>query len=186
MWLSELFQVGIFATHLTIVLGILYFVLHKDQAQKLITKGKEKGIITAIVIASGGLLGSLLYSYVVQFQACVLCYIQRYILAACLAFLVVAYKTNKRVWVIVSLGATVAGFVVALYNSFLQWFPSVGASSFCNNFGGVSCSIRHVYAFGYITIPVMSLTVFALLLPPILLSLKKSEDIHSKNELTKV
>ncbi len=174
MWLSQLFQVSIFATHIAILLGLLYLVLHKDHAQKLITKGQEKGILSAIVIAIGGLVGSFLYSYVVQFEACILCYIQRYVLAACLVLLIVAYKTNKRIWTVAALATTVVGFVVALYNSWLQWFPLAGANSFCNSFGTVSCSIRHVYAFGYITIPVMSLTVFALLLPPIILSLRKS------------
>jgi len=174
MWLSQLFTVSILATHVSVLLLILYVVLHKDQAQKIITQLKEKGIISAIIIAVGGLAGSLLYSYVVQFQACILCYIQRYILIVCLVMLVVAYKTNKKIWTHAALIVTVVGFTVALYNSWLQWFPLAGANSFCNTFGGVSCSIRHVYAFGYITIPVMSLTVFALLLPPIILSLKKS------------
>ncbi len=53
---------------------------------------------------------------------------------------------------------SVAGFVVALFHTIIDIFPTgldvCGAT-------GPSCLMRYVYEFGYITIPVMSLTILA-------------------------
>jgi hypothetical protein len=50
--------------------------------------------------------------------------------------------------------------LVALYQSFLQWGFNIGiADSGCLSIGG-ECSKIFVNAFGYITIPFMSFTIF--------------------------
>lgn len=173
MWLSQLFEFGILLTHLIIGLIFLYALLHRQQAREIIEKIKGFGDRIALIIATGGVVGSFLYSYVVRYEACVLCYAQRYLLmgVAILLSLAIALKNKTLHWCVMVVG--IVGTLVAGYHALLQWFPTLSESSICNSLGGISCGLRHVYAFGYITIPVMSLTVFVIVLFFLGLKLRK-------------
>lgn len=173
MWLSQLFEIGILLTHLAIALGVLYALLHREQVRALHNKVKNISDTIGLVIAGGGVLGSFLYSYVVRYEACVLCYAQRYLLLGVVVLLSLAVAVKNKVLLWCATAITVIGIVVAFYHALLQWFPTLSESSICNSLGGISCGLRHVYAFGYITIPVMSLTVFALVLFFLIIKLRK-------------
>ena len=173
MWLSQLFEFGILLTHLAIGASLLYAVLHRQQVKEVIEKIKNFGDTIALTIATGGVVGSFLYSYVVRYEACVLCYAQRYLLMGVVVFLSLAVALKNKTLKWCAAGITLVGTLVAGYHTLLQWFPTLSESSICNSLGGISCGLRHVYAFGYITIPVMSLTVFVLVLFFLGLKLRK-------------
>lgn len=118
------------------------------------------------LVALGALVGSLFYSEIVGFEACVLCWWQRAFLYPIVPIMAVALWRGKQkggdrsVFEYVVPLAILAG-VVGAY----QAFANFSGKSFleCTAAEG-ACSKIYVMAFGYITIPTMSLTVVAYIL----------------------
>jgi len=114
------------------------------------------GLLLSLATVSG----SLFYSEVVGFEPCVLCWWQRVTLFPLLVLFAVAmYKKDRGVFKYAIPLSVVTG-VVAIYNAYIQW----GGSPLipCDVSG--SCAKLYVYAYGYITLPTMSLSVVALVL----------------------
>jgi disulfide bond formation protein DsbB len=113
----------------------------------------------AWVVATVTTLGSLYYSEVQDYVPCVLCWYQRiaiYPLAVLLGIAAVRRDVSIRLYVIVQ---AAIGAVIALYNSWIQWFPPEGGSAFCTL--EAPCTQRYVYEFGFVSMPFMALTAFA-------------------------
>lgn len=117
----------------------------------------------SFLILLAALLGSLYYSEIANFPACSLCWAQRvFIYPQVVIFgLALWYKRHDVLLYTSTLSAI--GLGVALYNVYVQSFNA--ASAFCEP-GSIasSCLEKYVEGFGYITIPVMSVTTLALLL----------------------
>lgn len=112
-------------------------------------------------VSLAAVVGSLFYSEVVGFEPCVLCWWQRVFLYPTLVlFALAAWQKDRGIFLYSSTLALLAG-VIALYHSYVY----MGGTSIlpCTALGG-ACSKVFVYAFGYITIPSMSLTVVLYLL----------------------
>ncbi len=113
------------------------------------------------LISFGALTGSLLFSNVIGFVPCELCWIQRiFIYPQAFLFAIALYKKDEAV-VDYSLALSFLGLIVALYHSYIQWG---GGSLIPCTAEGAECSKIFFMEFGYITIPVMSLTAFAYLI----------------------
>lgn len=121
----------------------------------------------AFVLACVGVATSLLYSNVLGYLPCSLCWWQRIFSYPQVILLGIAlWKKDGGAWVY-TLWLSVFGFLVALYQYLLQWglAPEIG----CATTPGVGdCSVRVMLGLGYVTIPMLALTGFGLL---ILLSL---------------
>lgn len=112
-------------------------------------------------IASSALVGSLFLSNSIGFDPCELCWLQRiFIYPQVLLFAIALYKKDEAV-VDYSLSLSFVGFFIALYQSYVQWG---GDSLLPCTAEGAECSKIFFIEFGYITIPVMSLTAFAYLI----------------------
>ena len=111
------------------------------------------------VIFLGAVVGSLIYSNVLGFAPCILCWYQRLVIfpVAFLAFTGNIAKSallRGQVLILSSIG-----FAIALFHRYIELFPQSGVSV-CGP-DGVACDTLYVFEFGYITIPMMSLTVLA-------------------------
>lgn len=143
-------------SHLVLVF-LIVALLNRNSWGKQVFYWVNKYLINlALVISLGAVLGSLYYSNVVGFPPCVLCWWQRVLLFPIPLLLIVGKikKDNNVMQYVVPLALLSA--VIALYQSYVY----LGGSSIlpCTANGG-DCSKIYVLAFGYITIPVMSLTV---------------------------
>jgi len=107
-----------------------------------------------VVVAST--IGSLYYSDGVGFEPCSLCWYQRIALYPLLVILPVGAVTRDRFVARYALPLTAAGAVLALYNYLVQLFPGIEVA--CST--EVSCSTIDVQAFGWLTLPLMSLVAF--------------------------
>lgn len=146
-------------TAVLIVFIVLFFVRNSLSDRIIVWIGK-RALPFSFVFVMAGLLGSLFYSEVVGFEPCVLCWVQRLFLypQAVLLGLALLWKEKSILaytWVLSLLGG-----IVALYHSYTQ----LGGRSFtpCTSNGG-TCAKVFVLEFGFITIPTMSLILFALL-----------------------
>mgnify|MGYP001563931774 FL=1 len=115
----------------------------------------------AFFISLFAVLTSLFYSEVAGFAPCSLCWIQRAFMFPLPFILLFAWIKGNRRTEGVALCLALFGFAVAAYN----WFVQSGGSALVPcPFTGESCARIFFTAFGYITIPVMSLTAFALII----------------------
>lgn len=152
-----------------------YFVNRKDINDAVINFLQKFGVKISLVLVIFGATLTLVYSEVVGYPACYLCWIQRGFIYPQIIFLATALWMKKRWAIVVSLLMSVIGMIVAIYHNLIS---ITGAGDRCGAFGnGVSCSVRYVYEFGYITIPMMSLTIFALLTLLLSISLTKRATI---------
>ncbi len=126
------------------------------------------GFPLAFVVAASGMLVSLLYSEIIGFAPCELCWIQRIFLYPQVIILGLALWKKTRDAGAYCLVLSGIGAVVAAYHFYGQSFnPS--ALLDCGASSGTSCAIRYFVEFGYVTIPLMSLTAFSLLIVSMLL-----------------
>ncbi len=115
--------------------------------------------IFACTVALTAMAGSLFYSEVAQYSPCVLCWYQRILMYPQVLLLGIAIIINDVKGLIYPKALSAAGIILSAYHYYLQ----VGGPSIlpCSAVGFSSeCSERFSTAYGYITIPMMSLTAF--------------------------
>ena len=104
-------------------------------------------------------LGSLFYSEVANFIPCRLCWFQRiamYPLAVIL--FAAALRRDVRGAVLYAIWFPIVGALIAAWHIYIQINPEA-ESAVCKT--GASCAAKWVNEFGYVTIPVLSLTAFS-------------------------
>lgn len=112
-------------------------------------------------IAFAAMAGSLVYSEILDYPPCDLCWYQRIFIYS-LAFLFGhALLKNERVILPYAMTLAIPGALLAFYHHLVQFsfVPSIpcGATA-------VSCSVRFFLEFGYITFPLASFTAFAIII----------------------
>jgi disulfide bond formation protein DsbB len=119
-----------------------------------------QALALAFGVAAVAMAGSLYFSEVAHFAPCKLCWYQRigmYPLVPTLGLAAWRRDTSVRLYsgVLAALGGT-----VSVYHVLLERFPSLesGACEITN-----PCTIIWVRRFGYVTIPTMALSAFALI-----------------------
>lgn len=147
----------VLASHILLVI-LLVSVVQKNRLALWVGRN---ALILGFLVALGAFAGSLFYSEIVGFEACVLCWWQRaFIYPQLVIFAVALWYKDTRAFVY-SFWLTIAAGIVALY----QTYANLGGTSLlsCTSAEG-ACSKIYVMEFGYITIPTMSLTVVLYLL----------------------
>ena len=107
-------------------------------------------------------LGSLYLSEVVHLVPCKLCWYQRiamYPLAVILPMAAFRQDARARLYVVVLAGA---GGAISVYHRLIQAYPSLDTGS-CS-VTGPSCSAPLIKMYGFVTIPYMAMSAFALIL----------------------
>jgi disulfide bond formation protein DsbB len=154
-----------FATLLgnAVFLGLfaLYFVARPLFAL-IKKKGSDYALLCGFLIATASTVGSLLYSEVVGYPACILCWTQRIFMYPLLfLFGLALYRRDRGIipyaLLLASLGAIVASYqwvkdMLAVYTHVSIPCPAVTALP--------SCDKIYVLEHGYITIPMFALNAF--------------------------
>jgi len=110
---------------------------------------------------------SLVYSEVIGYAPCELCWWQRIAIYPQIPLFAIGLitsltaRTGSRELLMTSLFLSGAGAVAAVYHIGLQAFSAPGF--LCVTGGGVSCSERYFNVFGFISFPVLSLIIFLFL-----------------------
>ena len=151
---------------LTVVSEILIFVI----AFSVIFRKKGEWVLhrllrvhapaCAFFVSLFAVLASLFYSEVAGFAPCSLCLVQRIFMFPLPFILLYAWIKGSQRTEGMALLLALCGSAVAAYN----WFIQVGGNAFipCPS-NSESCARIFFTMFGYVTIPVMSLTAFALI-----------------------
>lgn len=131
--------------------------------RNILAKIGSRGLAVGFVVSLLSVIISLIYSDVIGYAPCKLCWIQRIFLYPQVIILGLAIWKKTKDAGSYCLALSTVGAVVAAYQFYGQSFNSniLGA---CAADGGPSCTVRYFVEFGYVTIPLMSLTVFLLLI----------------------
>lgn len=110
------------------------------------------------LIASVSVLGSLFFSYVMEFAPCVLCWYQRIFLFPLVIILAVGLFPFDKSVVKYALPLAVAGWFTAAYHNLL--YAGIIPESIQPCTRGVSCTEEYIDLLGFMSIPMLSLLSF--------------------------
>ena len=127
-------------------------------------------VFLAWLVASVSTLGSLFFSFVLEFAACDLCWYQRICLFPLVVLLARALFPLDLHVVRYALPLTAAGWLLAAYHNLL--FIGIIPASMQPCVKGVSCTEDYLELFGFLSIPLLSLLSFTALMC-ILVALKR-------------
>ena len=165
---------GTVALQIFLVLAILTFFFSKHPFKTIFfTFIGKNSLLIGFLISLAAMVTSLIYSDFIGFDPCKLCWLQRiFIYPQVLLFALAWWKDDRRIDDY-SLVLSIIGLCIALYHKSVE---ITGFSAIPCGVATVSCSKIYVEMFGYITIPVMSLTLFVTLVA--LMALHKYYDRH--------
>jgi disulfide bond formation protein DsbB len=163
-----------FSHYLSLVLGISSIILQffsvlaimvlffGPRENKFLAFIKEHFLVIGFVISFSATAFSLVYSDVIGFLPCKLCWFQRIFIFSQVVLFGMAYiKKDKRV-ARYSFPLLVTGFFITLYHLFIYYFSESAVP--CDP-SGISCSQRLIDELGgYISFPVLALTTFIALM----------------------
>lgn len=154
-----LFNTGVAFGTLVLQIAVLIlgigFICRTSYLSKI---AKYSGLLIAILFSSATVL-SMVYQYGFGYEPCLLCWYQR---IAIIPIAIIAWTGDLKKEILLQkqfLVLGIIGLLIALFHVYIDVVP--GAASICGT-SGVSCTVRYVYEFGYITIPVMSATILSL------------------------
>jgi disulfide bond formation protein DsbB len=128
------------------------------QIQTFLTKNI---LYIALLQSIAALLGSLYYSEIKNYTPCTLCWYQRILMYPLVILIAVGILRRDKKLDLYILPMTILGGLIAFYHILLQKGILPEAIAPCTI--GASCLTKHVGYFGFITIPVMSLTAFVVI-----------------------
>jgi len=147
-----------------------YFLMYRKKKNPVVAFLGRHGMLLAFLVVLFSVLGSLFYSRIAGFAPCDLCWYQRIFMYPQLILLGMALlkkpfgTTQGGDYHIIDYALVLCtiGFWVSVYQNYMYYFNQ-GLNAQCLLSGmQLSCIKRYVFEFGYVTIPVMSLTAFVL------------------------
>ncbi len=139
---------------------VLIVVLAHSDSRKHLYNFVHKYVLELLFFAIlSAVVGSLIYSDVVGFPPCDLCWWQRIFMYPQLIIVALAMYRKDKTVIDYLVPLSVLGALVSLFQSFVQWGFSFGVSGGCTVLGG-ECAKVYFTQYSYITIPFMSFTVF--------------------------
>ena len=150
---------GIIVIQIVTVAIIVWFFVAKNKASDPYLKmvSKNAYLISFLVTMSGMIL-SLVYSDIIGYAPCTLCWYQRILLYPETLLLGLALWKEDRTITDYIIALSGIGLLISIYQKYLELG---GASIIPCSASAVSCSKVYMTEFGYITIPVMALSSFA-------------------------
>jgi disulfide bond formation protein DsbB len=138
----------------------------------------------AFVITLTATLGSLFYSDVAKYTPCILCWWQRIFMYPQTVLLTLGIVKKDKNVADYGMGLSAIGAVLAAYHYYIQ----VGGATplTCEAVGySISCTQKFTTDFGYVTIPMMSLTAFVAIYLLLSISKRAGHASHSPTNGTK-
>lgn len=105
--------------------------------------------------------GSLFFSEVMHFAPCTLCWYQRICMYPLLVIMTVGILRKEKFLASYVLPLSLTGFLIALFHVLLQEGFLSESLAPCKT--GVSCTNKYTPWFGFVTIPILSLTAFTII-----------------------
>lgn len=128
----------------------------------------------AWLVALVSTTGSLVYSEVIHFEPCRLCWFQRIAMYPLVVVLLVGALRRDMAAKIYALPLALGGLAISIWHYLIQTFPSLSSGASCDP--EVPCSAKYVDIFGFISIPFMAGAGFTLIAVLLLLYVKANQE----------
>jgi disulfide bond formation protein DsbB len=153
--------------------AIIAALLNGTWRRRIVEFTGRYALLIVFLLSAGCLVGSLFIQYVVLLNPCVLCWWQRIFMYPIALITGVALIKNVKFSDIADyvLVLAIPGAAVSLYQHLLQMLPA-GSLIPCDASG--DCAVRSVFEFGYITLPWLALSAFALFILIAFIARKKN------------
>lgn len=119
------------------------------------------GIWLAFLVALVATVGSLVYSEVIGFEPCRLCWFQRIAMYPLAVILFVGAIRREATVKLYALPLALVGLGISIWHYLIQTFPSLSAGASCDP--SVPCSAKYVDVLGFVSIPFMAGAGFTLI-----------------------
>jgi len=173
---NKILALGTIFLQLFIIVLIANLIFVRNHNNKILFFVKKYTFYLGFLVALGAVSLSLFYSNIVGYAPCELCWIQRiFLYPQLILFSMELYKRDRSI-VDFSIVFAIFGSLVSIYHIFVEAGIASGTTCSDPSNGGVSCAIRYIYEFGYVTMPVMALTL-SLFIISILLNYKYMSNI---------
>ncbi len=136
---------------------------------KIENKIHDHKLLIVTVVTTLATIGSLIYSNVIGYEPCWLCWLQRIAIYPIAILGITGLVRNEKSIIPYIKVLAWTGWVIALYHIFIYY---TGYSPLpCD--ASATCTARYVYEFGFMTIPLMSFSVLSAVL--VFLGARKGE-----------
>lgn len=166
-------SIGAVLADVFIIYATFLFVTKEELPSFLHDIFRNYWLLISFLIALGASLFSLYYSEIAKFEPCTLCWYQRILMFPLVFLFGLALKRRELVIKPYATLLCIIGAIIAAYHYMLQ----IGVTSLapCSASGAGSCFQTPFMTFGYITIPIMSLSTFLLILVVMKLGYSKED-----------
>jgi disulfide bond formation protein DsbB len=158
-FVNKFLALGTIVSEIFILLALVYMFLpiKKNIVSEFFSKN---GTVLAFATALIAMSGSLFYSNYAEFTPCVLCWFQRIFMYPEVIILGLGLIKKDKNSIDYGLVIATIGFIISVYHNYIYFMGTL--SMVCTS--AESCITPYVTEFGYVTIPVMSLTAFSLVI----------------------
>lgn len=157
-----------FYSTLVAILAIVALIAAVGLAAYRAVRGPEsaqalgvRAIWMAWLVALVATAGSLIYSEVIHFEPCRLCWFQRIAMYPLAVVLLVGGIRRDLAVKLYGLPLALGGLAISVWHYLIQNFPALEGSGSCDP--SVPCSAKYVDVFGFISIPFMAGAGFILI-----------------------
>lgn len=155
-----------------IILILFISLVTKKTDNKFITFFAKHGFLFSLFVVFVAMVGSLTYSDILMIEPCKLCWYQRIFMYPQVAILGIGYLVKDYRATFYALILSILGAPIALFHYLLQRGIVKAGCSVVGNYS-VSCAKYFKLNLGYITIPLMAFTAFALVILLLILYRKR-------------
>lgn len=143
-----------------LIAAILVVDLKREQTLRTLVR--RYGLWAALGVSAGSSIMALVYSDVLGFEPCGLCWFERIFLFPQVVLLLTALYFKDTLVARYGIALSLCGIVVSLYHHYLQ----MGGAEFikCPAAGGADCTSKILDEFGFMTFPLLAAATFALLI----------------------
>jgi disulfide bond formation protein DsbB len=171
---NKILSLGTIFLQIVILLIFVNLIFFRKHNNKILIFFKNQTFRFGFLVALGAVVLSLFYSEIVGFPPCELCWIQRiFLYPQLILFSMELYKKDRSI-VDFSIVFAIFGSITSMYHIYIEngGSSALGCAALTpTNTSQVSCAIRYIYEFGYITMPIMALSL-SLFIIAILLNYK--------------
>lgn len=162
-------------SHIVFVVVLFMYFFDRTVSEKISNIVSKFVLEILLLISFSAFVGSLLYSNVVGFPPCELCWIQRILVYPQVLLLFMAVYRKDKNMVTYLLPLSIMGGIVSLYHSLTHFGLGDGVLECTSALG--DCGKLYVFEYGYITIPFMAFTIFAYLILVSLIYLRSNKKL---------
>jgi len=160
--INKILSVGTILLQVFILAILINLIFFRKRTNPFLLFIKDYTFILGFLGALGAFALSLFYSEIVGFPPCELCWIQRiFLYPQLILFGMELYKRDKSI-VDFSLAFASLGSIVSVYHIYVENGGTKGLSCATLSPVGssqISCAVRYIYEFGYVTMPIMAFTL---------------------------